>query len=78
MGSDGFDVMYVQMGLVIYCVKVYVDTEEIYERVRKGDRDVISHSLKIFFNFLQIFIRIITILAKIAAENDKEEKKKND
>jgi FtsH-binding integral membrane protein len=78
MGSDGFDVMYVQMGLVIYCVKVYVDTEEIYERVRKGDRDVISHSLKIFFNFLQIFIRIITILAKIAAEKDKKEKKKND
>ena len=57
MGSEGFDIIYVQMGLVVYCIKVYVDTQEIYERVAKGERDVVSHALKVFLNICHLFIR---------------------
>ena len=65
MGSEGFQLIYVQIGLVIYCIKVYVDTQDIYERVEKGERDVISHALVVLLNILHLFIRIIKAYAKI-------------
>ena len=59
-----------QVGLAIYCVRVYVDTQDIYNRVANmGERDVASHALVIFFNLLHLFIRIITIVAKVMAAN---------
>lgn len=77
MGTDGFEILYVQVGLAVYCVKVYVDTQDIYYRVaNKGERDVISHALVIFFNILHLFIRIITIIAKVMAANAEAEKNK--
>ena len=51
---------------------VFVDTREIYDRVADGERDVVSHALKVFLNICHLFIRIITILAKIAAAKAKK------
>jgi hypothetical protein len=63
-----FDLVYVQIGLVIYSVKVAVDTAMIKTKYWSGDRDVVSHALTQLTNILQLFIRVITILAEINKE----------
>lgn len=67
-----FDLIYVQVGLVIYSVKVAVDTAMIKIKYESGDRDVVSHALTQLTNILQLFIRIITILAEISKEAKKK------
>ena len=64
--AGAFNLIYVQIGLFIYCIKVYVDTQQIYERVAENDQDVISHALQVFFN-----IMLTTI---IRGEDEKKEK----
>ena len=54
---------------------VFIDTQEIYHRVQQGERDVVSHALKVFLNICHLFIRIITIVAKIAAAGAKKKRR---
>jgi FtsH-binding integral membrane protein len=70
MGTDGFDIIYVQFGLIVYCIKVFVDTQIIYERVANGERDVISHAIVIFFNILHMFIRIVQVVARVIKDRE--------
>ena len=74
IGPNAIDVIYIQFGLGLYCIKVFVDTQRIYERVKKGHRDVISHALTMFLNILHLFIRIVVIVARIMAEQEKQKR----
>ena len=71
------DLVYVRGGLVLYTFKTYVDTAEMAVKIEAGDDDVISHALNHLYNFLHMFIRIITLLGeakKGEAEKEKEKK----
>merc|ERR1711976_1069148 len=58
------------LGLLIMCGFVLYDTQLIVEKRRRGDDDFIWHCVDLFIDMIQIFRRLMIILA------NKEEKKK--
>jgi FtsH-binding integral membrane protein len=58
-------------GLLLFCGFVLFDTQLIVERYNNGDDDYIRHSLNLFLDFINIFRRLLIILAS------KEKKRKN-
>jgi len=62
-------------GLIVFAFYVIYDTQMIIEKVRmfgSENCDPIHHSLELFIDFFQLFVRILIILAK------KDEKKKRE
>ena len=57
-------------GLVVMCGFVLYDTQLIVEKRRRGDQDFIWHCVDLFIDFINIFRRLLIILAQ------KEEGKK--
>ena len=77
-GKAAFDLIYIQIGLAVYCAKIFVDTQELYEQATHGKRDVVSHALRMLMNILHLFIRIIKLTVKalkFLVDNDMIEKK---
>lgn len=58
-------------GLLLFCGFVLFDTQLIVERYNNGDTDYVSHSLDLFLDFINIFRRLLIILAS------KEKKRKD-
>lgn len=58
------------VGLLVMCAFVLYDTQLIVEKRRRGDDDFIWHCVDLFIDMIQIFRRLMIILA------NKEEKKK--
>jgi len=71
----GIDVLYVQMGLLAYLTRMFMDLSEIYDDVDKGNCDVINHALRIGMNLLHIFIRVMKIVVQIIANSNGKKKK---
>lgn len=63
-------------GLMVFAGYVIFDTQMIVERAGAGDFDEVRHSLDLFVNLIQIFVRILVILIKNAQKN--EEKKERE
>ncbi|KAK2708222.1 hypothetical protein QYM36_013974 [Artemia franciscana] len=68
MGGNFALEMYI--GLGVFCAYILYDTQLIIERKRTGDGDVLSHSLMLFLDFVNAFIKLLRIL------KDKDNKKK--
>jgi hypothetical protein len=66
--------VYVRPGVVVYAGRVCFDTHTLAERVRaEGDCDVVGHAVSIVANTLQLFIRVIKLLAEHMAKQKREE-----
>ena len=50
-------------GLLLFCGFVLFDTQLIVEKFNLGDNDYIWHSLGLFLDFVNIFRRLLIILA---------------
>ncbi len=50
-------------GLLLFCGFVLFDTQLIVEKCERGDTDYIWHSLDLFLDFINIFRRLLIILA---------------
>ena len=50
-------------GLILFCGFVLFDTQLIVERFNNGDNDYVRHSLDLFLDFINIFRRLLVILA---------------
>ncbi|CAH1248882.1 bax inhibitor 1-like [Branchiostoma lanceolatum] len=61
------------VGLAIFCAFVLYDTQLIVEKRRRGDTDYIWHSVDLFLDFVNIFRRIMIILAQ--RQQEKKSKK---
>jgi len=61
------------IGFLIMCGFVLYDTQLIIEKRRRGDEDFIWHSLDLFVDFVNIFRRLMIILA--TRENDKKKRR---
>lgn len=57
-------------GLLLFCGFVLFDTQLIVEKFEHGDNDYVLHSLGLFLDFINIFRRLLVILAS-------KEKKRN-
>lgn len=60
-------------GLLLFCGFILYDTQLIIEKQRNGDTDFIWHSVDLFLDFINIFRRIMIILAN--KESNKKKKK---
>ena len=76
LSNSTFDTVYVQYGLALYCLKIMIDTQQIVEDARNGKRDVISHALRMLLNILHLFIRILKVVVKVAADNSRKKKRR--
>lgn len=59
------------VGLLVMCGFVLYDTQLIIEKRRRGDTDYIWHSVDLFIDFIDIFRRLMIILAQKESNNKK-------
>lgn len=60
-------------GLLLFCGFILYDTQLIIEKHKNGDNDFLWHSVDLFLDFINIFRRIMVILAN--KESSKKKKK---
>jgi len=70
IGSTMIYQIHLYGGLFVFCGLILYDTQLIVEKRRMGDRDYVWHSVDLFLDFVNIFRRLMVILAQ-------KEKKKN-
>jgi len=58
-------------GLLVFCGFIIFDTQLIIEKAALGSKDYISDSLELFLDFINVFIRILIILAKMSGGKKK-------
>ncbi|OQR92080.1 hypothetical protein ACHHYP_04098 [Achlya hypogyna] len=51
-------------GLLIFCFYVLFDTQLIVEKASLGDDDFVAHAFELFLDFVNLFVRILTILLR--------------
>ena len=61
-------------GLVIFCAYVAADTQLIIDKASRGSREVITHALDLFIDFIGLFVRILSLILKYS---DKVKRAKN-
>ena len=52
--------MYLSLG--VFCAYILYDTQLIIEKKRMGDEDFLSHSLMLFLDLVNVFIKLLRIL----------------
>ncbi len=75
-GSAAFFKVELYFGLLVFVGYMVVDTQEIIERAHFGDLDYVKHALTLFTDFVAVFVRMLIIMLKNAAEKGEEKKKK--
>ncbi|XP_031550679.1 probable Bax inhibitor 1 [Actinia tenebrosa] len=73
VGSFFFYQIHLYGGLLLFSVFIIYDTQLIVEKHRQGDKDYVWHSLDLFLDFINIFRRIMIILA----QNKESKKRRN-
>lgn len=63
------------VGLIVMCLFVLYDTQLIIDRRSQGDTDYIWHSVDLFIDFIDIFRRLLIILAQ--KENNSNKKRRD-
>jgi len=58
-------------GLLVFCGFVIFDTQLIIEKASMGSKDYVTHSLELFLDFVNIFVRLVAILSKGKKKNNK-------
>jgi len=61
------------LGLAMFCGFVIFDTQLIVERHNDGDNDFLGHSMRLFVDFVAIFVRLLIILSR----NSKKRRESN-
>merc|ERR1711908_123183 len=71
-----FGLVYTMTGLFVACLYIIYDTQLIIERAERGEKDVPKHSMILFFDLFELFIKVIQVLIKLSEDNKKKEKKR--
>jgi Bax inhibitor 1 len=76
-GFSAFNLPYLLIGLFIASLYIIFDTQVIVERAENGDKDVPSHTMKLFIDLFELFMKILMILIKLNNnKNEKENKRR--
>ena len=62
--------------LSIACMYIIYDTQLIIERAEKGDRDVPTDTMTLFFDLFDLFIKILRVLQEM--ESNKKKRRDDD
>jgi FtsH-binding integral membrane protein len=74
MGSRVLFQANLYVGMVVMCLFVLYDTQIIMEKRRMGDTDYIWHAVDLFIDFIDIFRRLVIILAQKEQNSNKKRK----
>ena len=75
-----FGLVYMMVGLFIACIYIIYDTQIIIEKAERGDKDVPTHTMTLFMDFFDLFVKILQVLLKLkeeAARKENEKKRRN-
>ncbi|XP_030372717.1 bax inhibitor 1 [Scaptodrosophila lebanonensis] len=65
------------VGVFVMAAFIVYDTQNIVEKCRLGNRDVVQHALDLFFDVLSMFRRLLIILTQKEERKQAERRKKN-
>ena len=66
--------VYMMGGLFVACLYIIYDTQMIIEKAERGQKDVPTHTMILFVDLFDLFIKIVQVLIKLS-EDDKKKKK---
>jgi FtsH-binding integral membrane protein len=66
---------YMLVGLFIACLYIIYDTQMVIEMSERGEKDVPTHTMILFVDLFDLFIKLVKILIKLN-EDEKKKKKK--
>lgn len=75
-GMDTQSMGYMMVALFVACLYIVYDTQMIIARAETGDRDVPKHTMILFVDLFDLFIRILQVLIKLNEDRDSDKKKK--
>ena len=64
------------LGLLMACMYIIYDTQIIVERAERGDKDVPTHTLMLFVDLFQLFMKILQILMELQKNEKKDERRR--
>lgn len=77
-GMGHMSQVYLMASLFMTCLYVCYDTQMIIERAERGDKDIPSHTMTLFMDLFDLFIKIIQILIKLSEDDKKKKNKRRD
>merc|ERR1712086_14660 len=77
MGGE-FGMVYLMVGLFVACIYVIYDTQIIIERAEAGDKDVPTHTLTLFMDLFDLFVKIVQLLIKLQEDGERKKRRNRD
>ena len=68
--------VYMMSGLLMACLYVIFDTQLIIEQAEHGDKDVPTHTMTMFIDLFDLFIRIVRLLIELQNKEEEKERRK--
>ena len=76
--GSAFGMTYLMTGLFVACLYIIYDTQMIIERAERGNKDVPTHTMILFVDLFDLFIKIVQILIKLSEDKEKNKKRRRD
>lgn len=76
LGYSAFNMAYLMVGMFVACLYIIYDTQVIVEKAERGDKDVPTHTMTLFIDLFDLFIRILQILMKLNEDKREERRRK--
>ena len=75
-GFRAFNLGYLMFGLFLACLYIIYDTQVIIERAENGDKDVPTHTMTLFVDLFELFIRILSILIELNKDKERDDRRR--
>ena len=72
---EGPGMFYLMCGLFVACMYIIYDTQIIIEKAERGDKDVPTHTMILFLDLIDLFMKILQILIKLSEDKDKKKRR---
>ena len=66
---------YIMVSLFVACLYIIYDTQLIVEDSERGNRDVPTHSMMLFVDLFDLFVKIVRVLIALQEDNKKNKRK---
>lgn len=70
--QNAFNLPFLLVGLFTTCLYIIYDTQVIIDQAENGIKDVPTHTMILFIDLFDLFIKILQILIKLSDDNKKK------